>query len=44
LLPDVGETVQRAGLGAGTALMRELHIYGEMEKISEQTAKKAQHK
>ena len=44
LLPDVGETVERAWLGAWTALMRELHIYGEMEKISEQTAKKAQHK
>jgi histone acetyltransferase (RNA polymerase elongator complex component) len=44
LLPDAGETVERAWLWAGTALMRELHIYGEMEKISEQTDKKSQHK
>lgn len=44
LLPDLWTTVQRDGLWAGTALMRELHIYGEMEKINAQSAQKAQHK
>jgi histone acetyltransferase (RNA polymerase elongator complex component) len=44
LLADKGESVAREGLGEGTALMRELHIYGEMEKIHAQSEKKAQHK
>lgn len=44
LLPDLWTEADWLGLGAGTALIRELHIYGEMEKINQQTATKSQHK
>ena len=30
LLPDVDKTVDFAGLGAGTAMVRELHVYGQL--------------
>jgi len=44
LLSDEWHTVDWEGLWVWTAIMRELHIYGEMEKINVQSEKKAQHK
>ena len=33
LLPDVGETIDYAWLGEGTALIRELHVYGQVASL-----------
>jgi histone acetyltransferase (RNA polymerase elongator complex component) len=34
LLPDVGNTIEYTGLGEHTALIRELHVYGQVAKIN----------
>jgi elongator complex protein 3 len=45
LLPDVGETIDYAGLGENTALIRELHVYGQVAKINntDENKDKTQH-
>ncbi len=37
LLPDYGQSVDREGLGEWTALIRELHVYGQVAKITSRT-------
>ncbi len=48
LLPDVGTTLDEPGLWAGTALIRELHVYGTVQSLlfssQDDTTNKAQHK
>lgn len=48
LLPDAGTTLDEPGLWAGTALIRELHVYGTVQSLlftsHEDTTNKAQHK
>lgn len=34
LLPDVGNSIEYTGLGEHTALIRELHVYGQVAKIN----------
>jgi elongator complex protein 3 len=34
LLPDVGNSIEYSGLGEHTALIRELHVYGQVAKIN----------
>ena len=47
LLPREGESIERAGLGENTALIRELHVYGSLQSIQtskqEQEDQKVQH-
>jgi elongator complex protein 3 len=40
LLPDTDKTVDFAGLGKNTAMVRELHIYGQMASIKAESIKK----
>ncbi|HRX63789.1 MAG TPA: radical SAM protein [Candidatus Absconditabacterales bacterium] len=46
LLPTKGNTVQRDGLGPDTAMIRELHIYGQLASLKSNTNSKSkqQHK
>jgi len=47
LLPEEKNTIERPGLGKQTALIRELHIYGNLEKIKQvnpDSKTKTQHK
>lgn len=44
LLPDHDNAVEWEGLGEGTALIRELHVYGQVAKISSKDEDKTQHK
>jgi len=40
LLPDEGQTVDYPGLGAKTALIRELHVYGSLASLKKEEGKK----
>lgn len=44
-MPDVGNTIDYTGLGKNTALIRELHVYGQVAKINsnEDSNNKTQH-
>jgi histone acetyltransferase (RNA polymerase elongator complex component) len=44
LLPDVGQTVDIPGLGVSTALIRELHVYGELQKLGNKSDTATQHR
>ncbi len=44
LLPQAGETIDWHGLWKGCALVRELHVYWQLAKISEKSNDKSQHK
>lgn len=43
LLPDVGNTVSWDGLGKGTALIREVHVYGSLASLFKENAGNVQH-
>jgi elongator complex protein 3 len=43
LLPLPEHTVDYPGLGKGTALIRELHVYGELQKLGETSGSATQH-
>lgn len=44
LLPQVDQTIDRHWLWKGTAIVRELHVYWQLAKISEKSIDKSQHK
>lgn len=43
LLPEDDQTVDWEGLGTWTALIRELHVYGQLARINEKNEDKTQH-
>jgi elongator complex protein 3 len=43
LLPKPEHTVDYPWLGVWTAIIRELHVYGELQKIGEKSASATQH-
>ncbi|MEF2175000.1 MAG: radical SAM protein [Candidatus Absconditabacteria bacterium] len=44
LLPDESKIANIEGLGNGTCIVRELHVYGELAKINQSETKQTQHK
>jgi elongator complex protein 3 len=44
LLPSAEQAIDRSGLGVGTALIRELHVYGKLASLSDAVAHTKQHK
>jgi elongator complex protein 3 len=43
MLPNNSSAISVSGLGEGTAIIRELHVYGDVEKIGTKVAGKVQH-
>jgi histone acetyltransferase (RNA polymerase elongator complex component) len=42
-LPNELSSIAVSGLGEGTSIIRELHVYGDVEKIGTKVAGKVQH-